>query len=109
MATVKHFANCLFLKETDKHEYLPFPLKILHQIKLFTHFFSYKTDFFPSNQSQKSRSILQDGSRSFGLSYKRGIDLWECLGRVKTCIIAKFHRTDLVICSHSGEEKNPVL
>ena len=25
----------------------------------------------------------------------------------KTCIIAKFHRTDLVICSHSRERKTP--
>ena len=35
-----------------------------------------------------------DGSRSLGLFRKR-----------KTCIIAKFHGTDLVICSHSREAK----
>ena len=27
--------------------------------------------------------------------------------KVKTCIIAKFHRLDLVICNHSREGKNP--
>ena len=50
--------------------------------------------FFLPKQSQKSRSILYDGSRSLGL-FRKG----------KTHIIAKFHRTDLVICSHSREEK----
>ena len=55
------------------------------------YFFGYKT-----KQSQKSRSILKDGSRSLGL-FKQG----------KTCIIAKFNRTDLVICSHSIEGKTP--
>ena len=30
------------------------------------------------------------------------LDLWDCSGRVK---LSEFHRTDLVICSHSREEK----
>ena len=34
-------------------------------------------------------------------SYKTDLDVWDCLGKVKTCTIAKFHRTDSVICSHS--------
>ena len=42
--------------------------------------------FFLPKQSQRSRSVLQDGSRSFGL-FRKG----------KIGIIAKFHRTDLVI------------
>ena len=42
--------------------------------------------FFLPKQSQKSGSILQDGSRSSGLFWKG-----------KTCIIAKFYNTDLVI------------
>ena len=51
------------------------------------YFFGYKRKFFLPKQSQSSRSILQDGSRSLG-----------CLGRVKLVgIIANFHRTDLVI------------
>ena len=37
-------------------------------------------------QSQRSRSVLKDGSRSLGL-FRKG----------KIGIIAKFHRTDLVI------------
>ena len=45
-----------------------------------------RRSFFLPKQSQRSRSILQDGSRSFGLFRKGKID-----------IIAKFHRTDLVI------------
>ena len=47
-------------------------------------------------QSQKSRSILKDGSRPLGM-FKKG----------KICITAKFHRTDLVICSYSRERKTP--
>ena len=39
---------------------------------------------------------LLEGSRSLRLFRKS-----------KTCIIAKLHRTDSVICSHSGEEKTP--
>ena len=39
---------------------------------------------------KKSRSVLQDGSSSLGL-FRKG----------KTRIIAKFHGTDLAICSHS--------
>ena len=59
------------------------------------YFFGYKTVFFfLPKQSQKSRSVLQDKSRSLGL-YRKG----------KTYIIAKFHGTDLVICSHSTERK----
>ena len=42
--------------------------------------------FFLPKQSQRSKSILQDRSRSFG-SFRKG----------KIGIIAKFHRTDLVI------------
>ena len=59
------------------------------------YFFGYKREFFSlPKQSQKSRSILQDGSRSLELFWKG-----------KTCIIAKFHRTDLVIVGHSTEGK----
>ena len=50
---------------------------------------------FLPKQSQKSRSVLQDESRSLRL-----------FGKDKTCIIAKFHRTDLVICYHSRERKS---
>ena len=52
-----------------------------------------RQSFFLPKQSQKSRSIL-DGSRPLGL-FRKG----------KTYIIAKFNRTDLVICSNSGEGK----
>ena len=33
------------------------------------------------------------------------LGLWNCLGKVKLAIIAKFHRSDLVICSNSREGK----
>ena len=55
-----------------------------------------RQSFFLPKQSQKSRSILQDRSRSLGL-FRKG----------KTRIIAKFHRADLVICSHSRERETP--
>ena len=45
-----------------------------------------RRSFFLPKQSQRSRSVLQDGSRSLGL-FRKG----------KIGIIAKFHRTDLVI------------
>ena len=41
---------------------------------------------FLPKQSQRSRSVLKEGSRSLA-SFEKG----------KICIIAKFHRTDLVI------------
>ena len=42
--------------------------------------------FILPKQSQRSRSVLKDGSRSLGL-----------FGKGKIGIIAKFHRTDLII------------
>ena len=51
---------------------------------------------FLPKPSQRSRSVLKDGSRSLAL-FRKG----------KIGIIAKFHRTDLVICSHSRGTKNP--
>ena len=60
------------------------------------YFFGYKMEFFLRKQSQKSRSILEDGSRFLGL-FRNG----------KTGIIAKFQRTDLVDCSHSRKGKTP--
>ena len=49
--------------------------------------FGYKTEFlFLPKQLQKFRFVLSDGSRSSGL-FRKG----------KTCMIAKFHRTVLVI------------
>ena len=49
---------------------------------------------FLPKQSQRSRSILKDGSRSLALFRKSKIG-----------IIAKFHRTDLVLWSHSRGTK----
>ena len=61
------------------------------------YFFGYKTEFFfLPKQSEKSRSFLQDGSRSLGL-----------LRKGKTGIISKFYRTNLVIWSHSKGTKTP--
>ena len=44
-------------------------------------------------------------AKNLDLSYKMDLDLWGCLGRVK--FIAKFHGTDLVICSRSREGTIP--
>ena len=54
--------------------------------------------FFLPKQSKNPRYIFSDESRSLGLFRK-----------VKTSIIAKFHRTDLVTFSHSRKAKNLVL
>ena len=45
-----------------------------------------RQSFFLPEQSQRSRSVLGDGSRSLGL-FRKG----------KIGMMAKFHRTDLVI------------
>ena len=54
--------------------------------------------------------FLQNNPKNLHPSYKTDLDLWDCLGMVKltgqTYIIAKFHRTGLVIFSHSREGKN---
>ena len=60
------------------------------------YFFSYMTKFSPWKQFQKSRSVLKDRSRALGL-FRMG----------KTCILSKFHRTDLVICCLSREGEVP--
>ena len=55
--------------------------------ELIPYFFGYQTEFFfLPKQSQRSRSVLQDGSRSFGL-FRKG----------KIGIITKFHTTNIVI------------
>ena len=59
--------------------------------------FSYNTKLTLPKQSRRSRSILQDGSRSPFLnnpedldpSYKMDLDLWDCFGRKKTCLITE--------------------
>ena len=51
------------------------------------YFFDYKTGFFP----------FQTNPKDLDLSCKTDLDLWDCLGRVKIGIKAKFQRTDLVI------------
>ena len=57
--------------------------------------FCYKTGFvFLPKESQKSRTIIKDRSRSWGL-FRKG----------KTCIIAKFYRTDLVFLVILGMAK----
>ena len=33
------------------------------------------------------------------------LDHWDCLGRVKTCTISKFDRTDKIVCNHFREVK----
>ena len=51
------------------------------------YFFDYKTEFFS----------FQNNPKDLDPSCKMDLDLSDCLGRVKIGIIAKFHRTDLVI------------
>ena len=55
------------------------------------YFFGYKTDTFS----------FQNNTKNLDPSSKMDLDLWHCLGRVK--LIAKFNRTDLVICSLSRD------
>ena len=60
------------------------------------YFFGYKTEFFPS----------KNNSKNLDPSFKMDLDLRRCVGRVKLVSYrAKFHKTGLAICSHSGEGK----
>ena len=52
---------------------------------------------------------FQNNPKNLDPSYKMDLDLWDCFGGVKTHIIAKFQRMDLVICSHSKEEKTHLI
>ena len=61
-----------------------------------TDLFGYKTEFFS----------FQNNPKNLALSYN--IRQIRCLGlfsKGKTCNTASFHRTDVVICSHSQEGK----
>ena len=51
------------------------------------YFFDYKMGVFS----------FQNSPKDLDPSCKMDLDLWDCLGRVKIGIIAKFHKTDLVI------------
>ena len=51
-----------------------------------------RRSFFLPKHCKKSRFILKDRPRSLEL-FRKG----------ETCIMAKLHRTDLVICSHSSQ------
>ena len=72
--SISHDLDQIFSSKANIYWYIPY-------------FVGYKTEFFfLPKQTQRSRSILQDGSRSVGL-FRKG----------KIGIIAKFHRTDVVI------------
>ena len=59
--------------------------------------------------SYKTIFSIENNPKNLDLSYKTDLDLWNSLERVKLVIIAKSNKTDLVICGHSREGKNPVL
>ena len=74
----------LIASEIDDWFYLPY-------------FFDYKMGVFS----------FQNNPKDLDPSCKMDLDLWDCLGMGKTGIIARFHRTDLVIWSHSRGTKPP--
>ena len=49
--------------------------------------------------------FLPKNPKNLAPSYKTNLNLWDCLGRVKTRIIAKFYKTVSVICSLSRQGK----
>ena len=50
---------------------------------------------------------FQNNPKDLDPSYKMDLGLSDSFGRVKL-ILAKFHRADFVLCSHSGEGKTPL-
>ena len=63
-----------------------YPFTLRTELSLYRISSVIRRSFFLPKQSKRSRSVSQDGSRSLGL-FRKG----------KIGIIAKFHRTDLVI------------
>ena len=61
--------------------------------------FYYQMEFF---------FLLKKIPKNLDPSYKMDLDLWDLFRKGKTRILAKFHRTDLAICSGSREGK-PIL
>ena len=59
------------------------------------YFYGYKSDIFSFQNNPKNQD----------LSYKTDLVFWGLFRKGKTHIIAKFLRTDSVICSHSREGK----
>ena len=48
---------------------------------------------------RQSFFFFQNNPKNLGPSYKMDLDLLDSFGSIK--LIAKFHRIDLIICSHS--------
>ena len=73
MKSVKHIIKSMKRKYRS-NPYIPY-------------FFGYKTEFFS----------FQNNPKDLDPSYETDLNLWDCFGMGKIGIIARFHRTDLVI------------
>ena len=62
------------------------------------YFFRYQTEL------SSFRNNLKNLDPSYKMDLARSLELFR---KGNTCVKAKFHRTDLVICSHSREGKTP--
>ena len=89
--------TCWRLRSTvvlNLHSHLHLNLVLSLQFNFMVrYFFSYKTEFFPSRNNPKNLNPY----------FEMALDLLDCLGRVKTRIIAKLHRTDLVVILEKGK------
>ena len=52
---------------------------------------------------------FQNNPKDLDPSCKVDLDLWDCLGQVKTGIIAKFHRTKFIYLKSFYRDETPVL
>ena len=71
---------------------------------LYTKKYGISTEYHISLVIRQSFSF-QNNPKNVDLSYEMDLDLWDLVRKGKTCIIANFHKTDVVICSHSREGK----
>ena len=69
-------------------------------------------DFWPVYSGEQFRASwpscffsFQNNPNYLNPAYKMDLDLWD-FRKGKTCIIGEFHRTGLVICTHSKEGKS---
>ena len=68
---------------------------------------TFVTSFYRISSLIRQCFSFQNNHKNLDPSYKRDLDLWDCLERVKLVLQQKLHRTDLIICTHSREGKTP--
>ena len=70
-------------------------VEVTATVQYVPYFFAYKTVF----------SSIQNNPKNLDPSHKTDLDLWDCLGRVKSILQQNCIRLILIMCTHSREGK----